>query len=230
MSDLTNLQLNRYLYKDNSTLDPSKINSSIFSNIGGIQGQSNTDQSPSAPQIPANNVAPGTVIVSCLLQSTSSKNRVEMNPNDDAFYAYNDGDRVVIINSQGIDARNIYVDYITVRKAIDANLIQVLNLDVDGIFQYRGIPQPQIGHGHIEYDGNPVFLPTGWTVTYNGPGDYTVVHNLNSGEYSVCITVISGDFICSSPIWNLNDFQVKTVDLLGNPTDCSFYFQLMNNQ
>lgn len=88
--NLTELGLNRFLYKDIS--NQGADNSLFSSNVSQSSGNTGSGSS----NAPATSIAPGTII-----QTSPSQNRVEMNP-DDTLRAYNNGQVVVQIDRNGI--------------------------------------------------------------------------------------------------------------------------------
>jgi len=173
MPSLSDNGFNRYIYRDTSDFNTSDVNTSAYQDIAGSQS-SNANPGTS---VPADGLNPGSQPVQgVLLQTSGSDNRVELNP-DDHLYAYNDGDVVVEIGKDGIDA-----DVIIARDHTTDNL-NVLDL-----FTYDGINQPVIFSGEVlGGPGTFVTAPVGWTIVKNGIGDYTITHNLNTDPtYLVC--------------------------------------------
>lgn len=169
MASLSDIGLNRFLYKDNS---------GNGANPFGFLGGNNSNGSSFYGNPPATNVAPGTVIASCLIQTSPGNDRVELNQADPVFNgesltAYRNGVAVVVINRFGIYT------------------LQPIN--VNGPFIYGGYAQPtMIGGGFVNAVGTPggVF-PTGWTVINLSPGRYQVTHNIGNTNYCVLATVLS---------------------------------------
>lgn len=188
--NLSDLNLNRYLYRDYNE-SPDSLNS----------GNTYITNSPTAA--PANSVAPGSVIQSVLLQSSPGDDRVEINP-DDHFYAYNAGNVVVSIGKDGI-----FADQSTIVNE-DVETINVSSeLNVDGDFVYHGTLQPVIFTGKIDSTGTPIFLPVGWTATKFGVGTYIITHNLNSVlPYVVVAAPIDGHFRYQQSASNTNNFII----------------------
>lgn len=94
------------------------------------------------------------------------------------------------------------------------------------------IQQPTFTYlGLIGLTGSIGILPNGWTVTYNGTGDYTIVHNLNTFAYSVVAspTGLTADVDITPGVNTSNQgevefswFQAGT----STPQDTPFYFIL----
>lgn len=206
MPSLNDLSLNRFIKRDNRNIDPTDAGSSMFADINNNQGNANTvggvGNSSNSTSGQTNSVVPGSIIQSVTLQSSGSDNRVEINP-DDQFLAYNDGDVVVRINKDGIEA-----DYIDVID-MDAVNITVDNLDVTTEITYKGIVQPVLFSGEILGDGTVVTLPTGWSVLRNSLGDYTFTHNLGAlNNYFVFASPVSGHYRHQVVSRNTNDFNI----------------------
>ncbi len=198
MPSLNDLSLNRFIKRDNRNIDPTDAGSSMFADINNNQGNASTvgnagGNSSSSTSGQTNSVVPGSIIQSVTLQSSGSDDRIEINP-DDQLLAYNDGDVVVRINKDGIDATNIVVE----------------NLDVTDEFTYAGAKQPQVFGGSIDgATGAALFLPTGWTSVRNSVGNYTITHNLASPVwYTVVATPITGHFRTRIVSFGVNSFTV----------------------
>lgn len=68
-------------------------------------------------------------------------------------------------------------------------------------------------------------IPSGWTVTRNSQGNYTITHNLNSSAYSVIggtIVSASGTFLFNVKALTANTFTISTVSLSDVETDVRF--------
>lgn len=202
MPSLSELGLNRYLYRDNTELDTSNALSSAFKDIsgeqGGAYGTSGNQASSTTNQASA--IAPGSVIQSSTIQSSPGDNRVEINPND-TFRAFRNGAVVVLIDQNGIVAEDIEVENLTVENAD----VDVLNVNE---IVYDGVPLPVTFTGIVSSLGVGVILPSGWTSVQNGVGDYTITHNLNSASYTALVTPITGHFRGQVLNQTVNTFDV----------------------
>ncbi len=208
MAGLEELNLNRFLYKDNSNLSPSDVDSSIsIQQPQNIQsGSSGGPETPSTPQIPANAVAPGTVIQACLLQSSGGTNRVEIDPRDNSLTVYDNTGRIIV----KIDVNGVFSEYYEGATAfIDSAFVQDLTADtvsvsdfigtndlfVSGVTFYGGATQPVLYNGQVDGTaGSFVYGPSGWTVTKNGTGDYTITHNLGALIYTTFMAPLNGHY------------------------------------
>lgn len=202
MADLSELLLNRFLFRDNSPLNQNNVLSTQYNNPGPASSGGGGDEGDGT--VPAENVAPGTVIQSCIIQSSGSDDRIEINP-DDTFRAYSNGSVVVKIDSNGIDAEVIVVADLTALTA-DIN-----ELTVNDEITYQGVIQPIIYGGIVSFVGAFVFAPPGWTVVRNALGDYTITHNMAvplTEDYTINASPINGHFRCRIPFRSANAFQV----------------------
>jgi len=183
--NLNELQLNRFLYKDYDTTNRDTQGQIVTQSNGSSSGSGTGGTGTGTA--PATNIAPGTVIISCILQSSGSNQRIEINP-DDTFYAYRNGTPVVVINRDGVEADNI---------AADTNFI------------YKGIPQPVVFNGEINGITNAwITQPVGWSATKNAVGDYTITHNLNNPKTTIHFTPVTGHFRCKLVTAGPNSFNV----------------------
>lgn len=245
MPSLSDNGFNRYIYRDTSNYDTSDVSTSAYQDIAGSQ---NSNANPGGGSTgnsttPSNGLQPGSQPVQgVLLQTSGSDYRVELNP-DDHLYAYNDGDVVVTIGKDGIDADNIVArDHTTD------------NLNVMDLFTYDGINQPVVFSGEVlGSSGTFVTAPAGWTIVKNGTGDYTITHNLNtdptylicsprSGHFRYQIDAITANYVRVT--WEETSYGSVTVGVSGGgggsvtvpgvriapgevPVDVSFQFILL---
>lgn len=100
------------------------------------------------------------------------------------------------------------------------------------ILTYIGfVPSDGNINGGLEY-----ILPKGWTLTYNGTGEYTLTHNLGTMLYSVVATPTQStntvDAAVISPFTNSVDINWFLSDAAITPQDTSFFFILtqINNK
>lgn len=91
--------------------------------------------------------------------------------------------------------------------------------------------QPTLSYtGLIQLDGTALALPTGWSVTYEGTGQYNINHNLNTTFY-VCM--VSPILSVTLPIASVTPGDtVVTVawtdTLTGTVSDTTFSFLLVD--
>jgi hypothetical protein len=83
--------------------------------------------------------------------------------------------------------------------------------------------------GLVGLNGEVGILPTGWTVIYNGTGNYSIVHNLNSFLYSVIAFPVGVSAVGLATTDN-NIAEFTWTD--GSAVDTPFYFILtqVNNK
>lgn len=202
MATLPELGLNRYLYKDNGDL-PSAENATA-QNTGGSNGAAGASGASSEP---ATSVAPGSIIQGSLLQSSPGDQRVQINPNNDSFEAFRDGQVVVRIDRDGIHADQIDI---------------------------LGVLQPQTFIGNVAANGVAILLPTGWTSQQDPIPfvTYTVTHNLGDGDNGNAVIVITpldggvGNAFGMIVSQGINSFSLAFVDDGGFVTYPGFSFAL----
>lgn len=87
-----------------------------------------------------------------------------------------------------------------------------------------------LGRVDVTGAGSPTTnaIPTGWTVTRNSAGNYTITHNLNTLAYSVGGTCFHATtpYVLFVTNYSLNTFTVSTVNLSGTATDVRFVAHL----
>ena len=200
--NLSDLGLNRYLYRDNGDLNNTNPVASAFGDITN-QGGSSTGGSNTTNTGAANGLQPGSnPVVGVLLQSSAGDDRVEINPNDH-FYAYNNGDVVVDISKDGIVADNIVVQNETVvNSSTDF-------LDVNDLFTYLGAKQPVLYNGEVLSSGSFVTSPPGWTIVRNSTGIYTITHNLDTDPCYVFCAPRSGHYRYQTELVDSNTFRIS---------------------
>lgn len=189
--NLSDLGLNRYLYRDNDNLDTTSPLASTMGDTSSSTGGNSSSSTSNGIQ-PGSNPVQGT-----LLQSSGSDDRVEINPNDH-FYAYNDGGVVVDISKDGIDA-----DYIVARDIV------VDNLNVNDLFTYFGAKQPVLYNGEVLSNGTFVTSPPGWTIVKNSTGIYTITHSLNTDPCYVFCAPRNGHFRYQTELVDANTFRIS---------------------
>lgn len=194
---LSQLGLDRFLYKNNGTIPNVQNDVGAISDSGQGSNAGASEATSSGSQ-PGNGVQPGSPpIQSTLLQSSGGPDRVEINPDDD-FYAYNNNVVVVQINKNGITATEI--DIITEN---------VQELNVTDKFTYDGVLQPVMFTGIVDSTGAAVSLPPGWSSVRNSAGSYTITHNLNTIiPYMVTFSPITGHYRCKQGSRTANSFDV----------------------
>jgi len=194
---LQELFLNRFLFRDNEDINANSSLASNYSNPGsGGSGGGDT--------APALAIAPGTIIQSCLIQSSGSDDRIEINP-DDTFRAYTDGVITTLIDSNGIVTENLTtVNSTTLFETVG-------ELTVSDIFIYQGARQPINYVGVVSSIGVFIFSPPGWSVVRNSVGNYTITHNMAVpifDDYVVTVSAINGHFRSRVPSRSANTFDV----------------------
>lgn len=240
--ELKDLKLNRLLGKVNQ--DPSTQGSvsesaenNQKSNKDG-KGYSNSRQ-----------VITGTVVTSCIVQSTNSGNRIEISSffnfndqaiQDESFVAYNNGYPVCIIDKDGIELNTppgppTFIPLLQVNgeATIDDLTVTVLgtyDFEVDNWFLYQFVQQPINYYGAIHYDGTSHIMPPGFTLNHSGVGVYELTHNFNTSVYAVNVTDWSEPGGPAAIItWTVdsygaNSFTALSFDDTGTPTNSSFFF------
>lgn len=224
--NLEELNLNRNLTKDGGSsvdaVSKSMSNASVAD-----------DSNPDAPQ-----VLTGTVISSCIVQSSASPDRVELSPyvtsetgapseftKLESLIAYAGNIAQVIINKKGIYGVNSSFTNVVAQRFFYGQ-------DSFGNI----IPQPQSFVGIIKGDGTGAWLPPGWSSVKNSTGNYTITHNLNSHTYTVMVTPINSYYNLS-----INNFITNTFDVYStkysfdgtglfttiSPVDGDFTFTLL---
>lgn len=174
--NLTDLNLNRHLYRDVQSGSPDSSLTSVNNVAPASSGGS------SVP-------SPGSIITSVILQSSPSDDRIEINP-DDTLKAYNNGNVVVEINKDGIFADYAEFDTVVIQNetVISQTVISetvetadIETLNVTTVFTYKGIQQPVLYTGVVSIAGVGNPLPSGWSTSLVSTGIYRITHNLNIG-------------------------------------------------
>ena len=253
--NLNDLNLNRFLYRENTPETSSNIanasNNKDFSSNGN----------GGVPE-------PGSIITSVILQSSPSDNRIEINP-DDTLKAYNNGEVILVIDKNGITVNNAVIVYTEIETAdIDEANIGVVNadeanvddayidtLEVLSYFIYAGAQQPQVFGGEIDDAGNAVSLPPSWLSFYLSTGSYLIIHGLDNTDYQITVSPVDGHFrgrifaktsssfiiTFQQTVYGSDTFSVSgggggsvTVDGIRispfeEPVDTGFNFVLINN-
>lgn len=70
------------------------------------------------------------------------------------------------------------------------------------------------------------FFPSGWTVTDDGTGHYTVTHNLGTTSYSVVANAVAEGLLTTIYSHLSDSFDIVIVNLSNSPTDSDLYFIL----
>lgn len=97
---------------------------------------------------------------------------------------------------------------------------------------HNGVDSPAIFSPTITYigliglTGTIGILPKGWSVTYNGTGDYTITHNLNSFSYSVVASPAGLTGLVDLTTGN-DVVEFSWFDASSSPQDTPFYFILV---
>lgn len=192
--NLSDLGLNRYLYRGEDNLDKSNAVASAYGDISDQGGASSGNGNGASNGLqPGSNPVQGT-----LLQTSGSDDRVELNPNDH-LYAYRDGDVVVTIGRDGIVAKNSVIE----NESVDT-------LNINDIMNYHGVPQPVLYNGEVE-GGAGVFVtaPPGWTIVKNSTGIYTITHNLDTDPCYVFCAPRSGHYRYQTELVDSNTFRIS---------------------
>ncbi len=202
--NLSDLGLNRYLYRDNGDINTTDPVASAFGDISNQTGSSTGGSSSSSNTGAANGLQPGSnPVVGVLLQSSAGDDRVEINPNDH-FYAYSDGEVVVDISKDGIVA-----DYIEAKTSVIVNE-SVDNLTVNDLITYLGAKQPVLYNGEVlGTTGTFVTSPPGWTIVKNSTGIYTITHNLNTDPCYVFCAPRNGHYRYQMELVDANSFRIS---------------------
>ena len=83
--------------------------------------------------------------------------------------------------------------------------------------------------GRVNADGTAASLPTGWTSSRTGNGQYTVTHSLGTALYGVAITSVDANLstanLAAAP--GANSFSLITWDNGATNTDHVFTFVLI---
>lgn len=100
--------------------------------------------------------------------------------------------------------------------------------------------QPTVTYaGWVPYDITAtqllgLILPAGWTLRYDGTGQYTVIHNLGTLLYTVTAACTQSTNVVAVPVVSFfaNEVSIYWFDatsgaVLGDPVDTSFGFQLV---
>lgn len=210
---------------------------------------------------PAGNVLTGTVITSCPIKTSNSGDRIEIAASIDISsfptsfvfpLGFIDSDSIIVydgtgqdfnvlINRFGIFTSWIYANDMQIGGQLVVDDIHVMdseiienNLNVKGFFTYGGKIQPVNFKGYVKYDATASTLPSGWSVSKLGTGQYEITHNFGSTNYTVTVTdkTEAGGpatlIVYSISNFSSNSFEVLSFDYLGTgATDASFFFQVM---
>lgn len=152
--DLDYQRLNRRLYRKDSKYEDTDIGASTYY-AGGYDYE----------QMPATEVAEGTVITSSIWQTSGSNNRIELLP-DDTLTSYNGG-------------------------AIGFRLEPGLVISNNPIV-YDNVQQPVVYSGRVSISSpSSTNLPVGWSlsvVTISGTTFAVLTHNLNNDQMFTTVT------------------------------------------
>jgi len=205
--------------------------------------QDSTSEAGNPPQPMASDILTGTVIVSCLLQSSGGPDRVEIAQevtsstgvntallDTDSFTVYQDNVGQVLINKYGIFARRLQI------AGQSNGNPPIFEYEVSSTVPQTVIRAPLEISGRIDAGGSFVTVvpPSGlgiWSVNHLGVGDYEIVHNFNvvaPSYYTVNITTFDSvpSFGTVRTIGS-NSFRVNIFDAsLGVPVlaDIEFMF------
>lgn len=128
------------------------------------------------------------------------------------------------LGDQSIDIAALYA-YIDTRIAThihNGGESQRINYNTDII----GIPT-SIYAGYVNSDGTAGNLPTGWTSSKTGTGQYTITHNLNTAKYTANATAYATVAFPKYNAVNVNDVQFVWLTDTATLTDTRFYFTLV---
>lgn len=81
--------------------------------------------------------------------------------------------------------------------------------------------------GAVDSGGTAINLPTGWTSTRTGAGQFTVTHNLGTSNYSAPAIPFGASVFPHLNAVNSNNVQYVFTDRTGGLADTSFYFTLV---
>lgn len=98
--------------------------------------------------------------------------------------------------------------------------------DIDSPYTF----QPILTYvGNISSTGGILLLPIGWSVTYQGTGDYLVTHNLGTQSYVVTATSENLNALIVPTITAFpNSFEITTIASGVGAVDSTFMFSLVN--
>lgn len=219
---LADLNLNRFLYKDNSNASTDNVLSSLSAQIQNYQSGISNIASPSAPQVQATGVAPNTVLPSSFFQSSPSSFRIEISPVDNSFRALDNYNRVIVLIDPTV---GIVAQY----EQVQLSNIKVLS--ISDYIAYRDTIFPMAFIGNVNGTSGSVVLlnaTSSWAGTKNSTGDYTVTHNFGNTDYDVSFTPTPSGSTTGVTIqmYNIsaNSFSVLFLDVTDSPKDSDFRF------
>ena len=176
MAELSDLGLNRFIYRDNSNINSTSAISSAFENTATSQGTSSGGNgggsSQGNDQLPAKDVVPGSIIVASLIQSSPRPERVQITPDTDSLSAYSTSGNEVL--------------------RIDRNGIVSLDADFQREITYKTYVLPVTMRGGINFNGTYFIIPGGWSSTQTGTGIYEITHNLGTADLVITVTPFNG--------------------------------------
>lgn len=176
MAELSDLGLNRFIYRDNSNINSTSALSSAFENTATSQGTSSGGNgggsSQGNDQLPAKDVVPGSIIVASLIQTRPTFERVELNPDQNALLVFDSANNNVL--------------------KIDKDGLVTLDADFQREITYKTYVLPVTMRGGINFNGTYFIIPGGWSSTQTGTGIYEITHNLGTADLVITVTPFNG--------------------------------------
>ena len=176
MAELSELGLNRFIYRDNSNINSTSALSSAFENTATSQGTSSGGNgggsSQGNDQLPAKDVVPGSIIVASLIQTRPTFERVELNPDQNALLVFDSANNNVL--------------------KIDKDGLVTLDADFQREITYKTYVLPVTMRGGINFNGTYFIIPGGWSSTQTGTGIYEITHNLGTADLVITVTPFNG--------------------------------------
>lgn len=243
MSQLDNLSLDRFIYRQNSNYE--SLSTSPFSGLqAGITSNNayNTSNDPGSVDSPASSIATGTPIVSSPVSTSNGGNQHVV-----AGLQIPGGKVSLTQGFTDSAGQQFQLDNLT---AFDGSGIATVVLSYFGIFltpgasgippgiiyTYNGdlVSQPiVIGSGRVLANGNATSnFPSDWLVNRIGTGKYTLnpLFGFSDAEYSVLLTP-HGPSPCAMTVQATSTSQIDiwAYDLSGALVDSEFSFEVFTN-
>lgn len=94
-----------------------------------------------------------------------------------------------------------------------------------GFDKSKVLPSATIYGGQVDFSGNAIYLPDGWTCSRLGAGQIRVVHNMGTVKYA-CVANPTDDYHFTRMVITSNNFQVIQENRSGNLEDSGITFIL----